>query len=100
MRVEPKKQDSIEMELNHTVQGMQFGMPFRFCSISQSGKKRMYSNDIHLRAKPVNFLLNSNLINDVINRHKCFVVNVTKGTLFIVEGDRFVDPVQAVIQEY
>jgi len=97
MKRAPKRQAQFDIDsmLNLTVEGIGFGVPFRFCTDKLCG-----SGDIHQRVKPVNFLLNSNLVNDCINRHKCFVVNAQKGTLFIVQGDRFVEKVQAVIQEY
>lgn len=41
-----------------------------------------------MRVKPVNYLLNSTLVSDVINRNKCFVVNIETGNMFIVEGTR------------
>lgn len=46
--------------------------------------------EVYQRVKPVNFLLNSNLVNDCINRDKVFVVNIQKGTLFIAPGNRIV----------
>lgn len=91
------KQQKLDLDefINKTVEQLSFGIPFRFTTTL---KKQ--SPDIHIRVKPVNYLLNSSLVCDVISRHKCFVVNLNKGTLYIVEGDRFVDEVKAVIQEY
>jgi hypothetical protein len=89
------KQASLDLEsiLKLTVQGIGSGIPFRFCAT-----KTVASGDIHIRVKPVNFLLNSTLVVDCINRQKCFVVNIEKGTVFVVEGDRFIEKVEAVIQ--
>ncbi len=91
------KQQRLDLDefINKTVEQLPFGIPFRF-----TVRLKNQSPDIHIRVKPVNYLLNSSLVCDVISRHKCFVVNLNKGTLYIVEGDRFVDEVKAAIQEY
>lgn len=56
------------------------GIPFRIlgCPMDQ----------IYIRVKPVNYLLNSSLITDCINRGKVIVVNLNKGTTFVIEGTR------------
>ena len=92
MKTQSKKQRTLDLDslLVHDVESLPFGVPFRF-----RGKPA----DIHIRVKPVQFILNSSLVSDCINAHKCFVVNLTKGTLYIVPGDRFIDKVNAVIQE-
>jgi len=53
------------------------------------------SNKLLMRVKPVNFLLNSDLINDCINRGKVFVVDLAKGTLYITEGDKQVQLIES-----
>jgi len=45
-------------------------------------------SQVYMRVKPVNWLLNSTLVNDCINKNKCFVVNIEKGTLFIMPGEK------------
>jgi hypothetical protein len=66
-----------------TVGSMPYGEPFR----------RKGCAEILMRVKPVNFLLNSTLINDCINRGRSCVVNLEKGTLFITEGEVTAIPV-------
>lgn len=53
----------------------------------------IYRDKICLRVKPVNFLLNSTLLTDCINKNKVFVVNLEKGTLFVIEGNAMVEPI-------
>ena len=38
------------------------------------------------RVRPRGFLLNSNLVSDVLNRADCFVVNMTTGDLTIMKS--------------
>lgn len=45
------------------------------------------ANEIYMRVKPVNYLCNSNLINDQISKNNCMVINLRKGTCFIMNGD-------------
>lgn len=40
-----------------------------------------------MKVKPVNFLLNSTLVNEAINRRDCLVISVYSGTLYITDGD-------------
>lgn len=62
------------------------------------GQCAIYRNVIVMRVKPVNFLLNSSLIVDALNRHKVMVVNVEKGTCYLVEGDVSCTPIEATLQ--
>jgi hypothetical protein len=39
-----------------------------------------------MRVKPTQFLLNSTLVSNVLNRGDCFVVNMETGTLYILQG--------------
>jgi hypothetical protein len=39
-----------------------------------------------MRLKPTQFLLNSTLVGDVLNRGDCFVCNLEAGTLYILPG--------------
>lgn len=56
----------------------EFSKPF-YCKVRK---------DIFLmRVKPTNFLLNSSLITDVINRKNIIVINIEKGTLFCMKGN-------------
>lgn len=53
-------------------------------------KKKIPSNrntdDVFMRVKPVNYLCNSNLVNDAISKGNCLVINLKKGTCFIMDG--------------
>lgn len=40
-----------------------------------------------IRVKPVNFLLNSSLLGDIINRGDIITVNLEKNTLYYMQGD-------------
>jgi hypothetical protein len=64
----------------NTLNNLDFGTPVS-----------IYGN-ICIRVKPVNFLLNSTLITDVINRGDVFIVNLTKGTMYTAEGKRKYTP--------
>lgn len=57
------------------------------CKITGSGR-------LVMRVKPTGFLLNSNIIADVINRGDCFVTAVEKGTMYSMSGTT---PVSRVI---
>lgn len=55
-------------------------------------------NDKYLmKLKPTQWLLNSNLVSDVLNRADCFVCNIETGTLYIVEGNKSVKFVDATM---
>ena len=51
------------------------------------GQCCLYKGKLVMRVKPVNFITNSSLVTDVINRGKVFVVDIEKGTLFIADGE-------------
>lgn len=57
------------------------------------GKKFRYfdSPKIYMKVVPRQFLLNSTLVSDVLNRGDCFVVDAFNGSLLIHSGDRQVD---------
>ena len=44
------------------------------------------SGKVIARVRPRGFLLNSNLVSDVLNRADCFVVNMTTGDLTIMKS--------------
>lgn len=48
-----------------------------------------------MRVKPTQFLLNSTLVADVLNRGDVFVCNVESGTLYIMKGDTPIENVDA-----
>lgn len=85
---------SSQLELEFTKQNknavyaceMQFGKVF-YCE-GDASKRRF------VRVKPVNYLLNSSLVVDVINRNKIFTVSLDKATLSILPGNTFVIPVR------
>ena len=47
-----------------------------------------YKGKILMRVKPVQFLLNSTLVTDVINRGDCFVVDMETGNLYVTDGSK------------
>lgn len=53
---------------------------------------------IVMRIKPTGFLLNSNIIGDVINRGDVLIVDMAKGTLYCVHGDITVIPLSGKLQ--
>lgn len=50
-----------------------------------------------MRVKPTQFLLNSTLVADVLNRGDAFVINVETGTLYIMQGDEEIAFVDATL---
>lgn len=82
------KQLSIEFSVvpnGLVLRQIKHGVPFKFTD----------ADGVFMRVKPVNYLLNSSLITDCINRNKVMVVSLEKGTCFIAEGDRSVEILQA-----
>lgn len=77
----------------HTLLEMPFGEPFRF-----SGFGKPYR--FYMRVKPIQWVLNSNLLSDCINRGKCFVVALDKGNFQVVDGSREVIPVRLTPLKY
>ena len=59
--------------------------------------KRANSNDPFIRVKPVNYLLNSSLICDKLNRGDPLVVNLALGTLYFIDGEEIVESVSSAI---
>jgi hypothetical protein len=50
-----------------------------------------------MKLKPTQWLLNSNLVGDVLNRADCFVCNLESGTLYIMSGEREVEFIEATM---
>jgi hypothetical protein len=63
-----------EKKAKPTISDMPYGEAFR-----SKGKLLM-------RVKPTQFLLNSTIVSDVLNRGDAFVVNIETGTLYITKG--------------
>lgn len=59
----------------------------------------IHDSQIFMRVKPTGFLLNSNLVNDVIARGDIFVVNLSKGTLRAFSGNIDVQEIDVLITE-
>lgn len=59
------------------------------------GEVFLYKGDVHMRVKPVSFLLNSTLVQENINAGKVFCVNMEKGTLHIIQGGYAVERIEA-----
>lgn len=43
---------------------------------------------VRIKIKPVNYLTNSTLINDMIHKQNCLVYSPASGTCFIMDGDK------------
>ena len=63
-----------EKKAKPTISSMPYGEAFK-----SKGKLLM-------RVKPTQFLLNSTIVSDVLNRGDCFVCNLESGTLYITKG--------------
>ena len=59
------------------------------------GQMVKYLDKYIIRVKPTQFLLNSTLVGDVLNRGDCFVVNAETGTLYIMQKNTEVSLVDA-----
>lgn len=57
-----------------------------------------HNGNLVMRVKPTGFLLNSSVVADVLTRNDCFVVNLVKGTVYAIQGDATVKPIDAVIK--
>ena len=71
-----RQQELLVIDKAPTLRTISFGNVF-----SYKGKSLM-------RVKPTQFLLNSTLVADVLNRGDCFVVDMELGTLYIIPGDK------------
>lgn len=72
---------------NPQVKHLPYGKLFKFV-----GKKGYF-----LRVKPTGYILNSELVADVLNRRDVFVTSVERGTLYIVEGNKEVIEIESSI---
>lgn len=70
------------------VNKVNFGVPFKF---------KDQGADTFIRVKPVNFLLNSTILNDVINRGDVIVCRLAKGTIFVTQGTRPIQLLDATV---
>ena len=59
---------------------MKYGQPFSHNIDGNLGP-------IYIRVKPTGFLLNSEVIGDILNRGDIVTVNLTKNTLYYMKGD-------------
>jgi len=50
------------------------------------GEVFVFNGSYRMKLKPTQFLLNSSLVSDVLNRADCFVCDIEKGTLYIMQG--------------
>lgn len=55
------------------------------------GEVFTFNDSYRMKLKPTQFILNSNLVADVLNRADCFVCDIEKGTLFIMKGSTPLD---------
>ena len=59
--------------------------------------KTVKAKKLLMRVKPTQFLLNSTLVGDVLNRGDCFVCNIESGTLYILQGNTEIETVNATL---
>lgn len=59
-----------------------------------------HNHKIIMRVKPTGFLLNSNVIGDVLNRGDCLVVDMAKGTLYVMKLSTEVIPLKSKLTYY
>ncbi len=55
-------------------------------------------NGIFMRVKPTGYLLNSTLICDKLNAGFICAVNMEKGTLYFIQGEEEVEPLEATLE--
>ena len=79
-----KQQSSLLRNIG-MVKSQPFGIPFY-----QPDSKK-----ILMRVKPTGFLLNSNIVADVMSRGDVFVVDLAKGTVYAVEGGRKLEQINS-----
>ena len=58
----------------------------------------LHNKKIVMKLKPTGFLLNSNIVADILNRGDCFIVDMAKGTLYIVSGELVVTSLNTKLQ--
>ena len=73
-----------------TVGAAEFGRPFFFVT---GDHRRLF-----MRVKPVNFLTNSNLLNDIFSRGDALVVGLATGTLSYKSGGLEIEYVAAELR--
>lgn len=56
-----------------------------------TGEVFYYNLRYKMKLKPTQFILNSTLVCDVLNRGDCFVCDIEQGTLYIMKGDTILD---------
>ena len=95
-QTEPSLRNYWETQLKITKQQSSFEPVLVPLTTAAFGKPvRTADGKIIMRLKPVNFLLNSTLIVDIINRGKVLVADLEKGTVYVTEGDKLVQLIEA-----
>ena len=70
-----------------TARRMKYGQPFSHISLGQFNEDVNYWGPIYIRVKPTGFLLNSEVIGDVLRRGDILTLNLEKNTLYYMKGD-------------
>lgn len=55
------------------------------------GEVFVFNGSYRMKLKPTQFMLNSSLVADVLNRADCFVCDIEKGTLYVMLGSTPLD---------
>jgi hypothetical protein len=82
MQLELELCQEIKPKVVPTAGSVKFGVPFRFVDVPNF--------QLFIRVKPVNFLTNSTLLNDIFSRGDALVVNLATGTLGTTKGERVI----------
>lgn len=67
---------------------LQLGSPTLTVRDIPAGTCFSYQSKTLMRLKATGFLLNSNLVADILNRADCLVADLEKGTVYIMEGSK------------
>lgn len=65
--------------------------PIKLLKDLPHGEVFVFNGSYRMKLKPTQFLLNSSLVSDVLNRADCFVCDIEKGTLYIMQGTSVLD---------
>lgn len=63
----------------------------------QMGQTFLFLNTVHMRTKPVSWMLNSSLIQDKITKGFIFATNLETGKFCTIDGAYLVEPVTGTL---
>lgn len=75
------KEQSGAASVGPTASALEYGQPFKRADATGA------HGPLFIRVKPTGFLLNSNILGDVLNRGDILTVNLEKNTLYYMKGD-------------